>query len=145
MILRSLPARLKEEFPAILLHGDGEMGSGSNVWNWRALGVSTNLWNLVMGSLRAGLRKEVILGLLWAVQHGVPDFSGDAGAQQQPQSSSQAVPQTSAQAEQEQSPDHKMIEDEDEDDTRNQERNTKENEPSQTLSSTVRIYNCRES
>jgi hypothetical protein len=98
-----------------------------------------------MGSLRAGLRKEVILGLLWAVQHGVPDFSGDAGAQQQPQISFQAAPQTSAQTEQEQPPDHKMIEDEDEDDTRNQESNTKENETSQTLSSTVRFYISRES
>ncbi|CAA7267544.1 unnamed protein product [Cyclocybe aegerita] len=80
-ILGSLPARLKEEFPARVLNSETDAGSGGDVWNWKAMGVSTGLWNLVMGSLRAGLKKEVILGLVLAVQHGVPELAGDASAQ----------------------------------------------------------------
>lgn len=78
-ILRSLPMLLKDEFPARLLHGDADAGSGPNVWNWKAMGVSTGLWNLVMGALRAGLKKDVILRLIWAVQHKTPDGAGDPG------------------------------------------------------------------
>ncbi|KAF9460307.1 hypothetical protein BDZ94DRAFT_1266262, partial [Collybia nuda] len=73
-ILRSLPIRLKDEFPARLMYGDTDAGSGPNIWNWKALGVSFALWNLVRGCLRAGLRREAILGLVGAVQHGVPEY-----------------------------------------------------------------------
>jgi len=76
-IIRSLPVRLKDEFPARLLHGEADIGTSPTVWNWKAMGVSTGLWNLVVGALRAGLRKEVILGLFWAVQHGLPDPPAD--------------------------------------------------------------------
>ena len=72
-IFRSLPMLLRDEFPARLLQGDADSGSGANVWNWKAMGVSTGLWNLIMGSLRAGVRKEMILGMIWAVQHKLPD------------------------------------------------------------------------
>lgn len=76
-ILRSLPIRLKDEFPAILMYGDADAGSGPNIWNWKALGVSLSLWNLVRACLRAGLRKEAILQLVGAVQHGVLDEGGE--------------------------------------------------------------------
>ena len=89
-ILRSLPSKLNDEFPATLLQGDEEVGSGSNIWNWRALGVSTSLWNLVMGALRAGLKKDLIMALIWAVKNGVPDLSTDLNAQQSLASTSQA-------------------------------------------------------
>ena len=79
-ILRSLPMLLKDEFPARLLHGETDTGSGAHVWNWKAMGVSTGLWNLVMGSLRAGLKKDVILRLIWAVQHKAPDAHADTAA-----------------------------------------------------------------
>jgi hypothetical protein len=76
-ILRSLPIRLKDEFPARLMYGDTDAGSGPNIWNWKALGVSSSLWNLVRGCLRAGLRRDAILGLVEAVQHGVPEYEED--------------------------------------------------------------------
>ncbi|KJA20571.1 hypothetical protein HYPSUDRAFT_68441 [Hypholoma sublateritium FD-334 SS-4] len=79
-ILRSLPTLLKDEFPARLLHGDADAGCGAHVWNWKAMGVSTGLWNLVGGGLRAGLKKDVILRLIWAVQHKVPDTHADTAA-----------------------------------------------------------------
>ncbi|KAF9478844.1 hypothetical protein BDN70DRAFT_879437 [Pholiota conissans] len=79
-ILRSLPMLLKDEFPARLLHGDADTGSGPNVWNWKAMGVSTGLWNLVMGALRAGVKKDVILRMIWAVQHKAPDGVGEPAA-----------------------------------------------------------------
>ncbi|KAH6909279.1 hypothetical protein BKA70DRAFT_1371872 [Coprinopsis sp. MPI-PUGE-AT-0042] len=72
-ILRSLPAKLKDEFPAKLLHdGDADAGCGPNIWNWRALGVSISLWNMVLGAIRLGLKREVILHLIHSIQHGVP-------------------------------------------------------------------------
>ncbi|KAG6868352.1 hypothetical protein C0993_004576 [Termitomyces sp. T159_Od127] len=74
-IFRALPAKLKDEFPARLLCADADAGSGPNIWNWGALGVSLSLWNLVRACLRAGMRKEAILQLLDAVQRGVPDDS----------------------------------------------------------------------
>jgi len=73
-ILRALPPRLKDEFPAKLVFGDTDAGSGPNIWNWKAFGVSVALWNMVLGSLRAGLKKETILSIVGAVQHGVPDM-----------------------------------------------------------------------
>ncbi|KAJ3560004.1 hypothetical protein NP233_g11113 [Leucocoprinus birnbaumii] len=45
-ILRSLPIKLQDEFPARLMYGDTDAGSGSNIWNWKALGVSRSLWNM---------------------------------------------------------------------------------------------------
>ncbi|KAJ7760614.1 hypothetical protein DFH07DRAFT_740527 [Mycena maculata] len=69
-VRRALPAALESEFPAHLVAGDA--GVGSDVWNWQARGVSRALWNLVLGSLRAGLEREVILQLVRDVQHGVP-------------------------------------------------------------------------
>ncbi|KAK7058522.1 hypothetical protein VNI00_002158 [Paramarasmius palmivorus] len=70
-ILRSLPTKLKDEFPARLIH-ETDSGSGPDVWNWTAAGVSKLLWNLVRGALKAGLKKEGIIDLLWNVQRGHP-------------------------------------------------------------------------
>ncbi|KAL0581088.1 hypothetical protein V5O48_000982 [Marasmius crinis-equi] len=70
-ILRSLPTKLKDEFPARLI-SENDSGSGSEVWNWQALGVSKLLWNLVRGALKAGLQKEGIIDLLHNVQRGLP-------------------------------------------------------------------------
>jgi len=80
-ILRSLPTRLKDEFPAILMYGDADAGSGPNIWNWKALGVSLSMWNLVRGCLRVGLRREVILQLVGAVQYGVPEDGEEGDAE----------------------------------------------------------------
>lgn len=82
-ILRSLPIRLKDEFPARLMYGDADAGSGPNIWNWKALGVSFALWNLVRGCLRAGLRRDAILGLVGAVQHGVPEYEDQAAKEEE--------------------------------------------------------------
>ncbi|TFK35602.1 hypothetical protein BDQ12DRAFT_688024 [Crucibulum laeve] len=75
-ILRSLPAKLQDEFPARLLHSDTDAGSGSNIWNWKALGVSLSLWNMVLGAIRLGIKKEVILHLIYSIQVGVPEDDG---------------------------------------------------------------------
>ncbi|KAF5379773.1 hypothetical protein D9615_005726 [Tricholomella constricta] len=72
-IFRALPVKLKDEFPARLMYADTDAGTGSNIWNWGALGVSRSLWNMVRGCLRVGLRRDVILQLVDAVQHGVPE------------------------------------------------------------------------
>ncbi|KAF5367016.1 hypothetical protein D9758_003864 [Tetrapyrgos nigripes] len=72
-IWRALPNKLKEEFPARLLSNDQDMGTGPNVWNWQPRGVSKVLWNMVLGSLRAGLKKDVILQLLHDIHNGVPE------------------------------------------------------------------------
>ncbi|KAJ2924641.1 hypothetical protein H1R20_g12446, partial [Candolleomyces eurysporus] len=73
-IFRALPPKLKDEFPAKLLYDNTDAGSGPNIWNWKALGVSWSLWNMVHGALRSGLKKEVILHLIHSIQHGVPDL-----------------------------------------------------------------------
>ena len=73
-ILRALPAKLKDEFPALLLQGTPDLGSAPEVWNWAGMGVSTALWNMVRASMRAGLRKEAILDVVRAIQDGTPDF-----------------------------------------------------------------------
>ncbi|KAF9270691.1 hypothetical protein L218DRAFT_914952 [Marasmius fiardii PR-910] len=78
-ILRSLPTKLKDEFPARLI-GENDSGSSPDVWNWQALGVSKLLWNLVRGALKAGLQKDGIIDLLFNVQRGLPgeeDKKGD--------------------------------------------------------------------
>jgi hypothetical protein len=53
------------------------------------MGVSASLWNLVMGALRAGVRKEMILGMIWAVQHKLPDVPPEISAGPPPQSQPQ--------------------------------------------------------
>jgi hypothetical protein len=73
-ILRSLPVRLKDEFPAKLMYNDTDAGSGPNIWNWKALGISLSLWNMVHGCLRVGLKKDAILHLIQSIQAGVPDM-----------------------------------------------------------------------
>ena len=80
-ILRSLPVRLKDEFPAKLMYNDTDAGSGPNIWNWKALGVSLSLWNMVHGCLRVGLKKDVILHLIQSIQAGVPDMQDPAQGQ----------------------------------------------------------------
>lgn len=72
-IFRSLPNTLADEFPARLRQHTSDMGSGPDVWNWQAVGVSKALWNLVQGSLRSGVRKEVIRQIVLSVQHGLPE------------------------------------------------------------------------
>ncbi|PCH42386.1 hypothetical protein WOLCODRAFT_102040 [Wolfiporia cocos MD-104 SS10] len=73
-ILRALPAKLRDEFPAHLLTGAPDLGTGADVWNWHGMGVSIALWNMVRASLRAGLRKEAILDIIKGIQHGLPDY-----------------------------------------------------------------------
>lgn len=72
-IFKALPLLLKNEFPARLSQGETDLGSGTNVWNWQAMGVSDALWNMVRGCLKAGLRKDVILNIIRGIQVGVPD------------------------------------------------------------------------
>lgn len=60
------------------MFGDSDAGSGPNIWNWKALGVSTTLWNMVQGCLSANLKKEVILHLIISVQRGVA-MRGEGG------------------------------------------------------------------
>ncbi|KAH9850355.1 hypothetical protein C2E23DRAFT_836207 [Lenzites betulinus] len=73
-ILRALPAKLKDEFPALLLHGNPDLGSGPDIWNWQGMGISVSLYNMVRASLHAGLRKEAILEIIRAIQLGVTDY-----------------------------------------------------------------------
>ena len=72
-IMQALPTRLKEEFPAKLLQGDSDMGSGTNVWNWHAMGVSKSLWNMVKGCLKSGMSKDAILHVIGAIQNPLKD------------------------------------------------------------------------
>lgn len=75
-ILRALPPRLKDEFPARLIQGAGptpDMGPGTDVWSWRGMGVSTGLWDMVRASLRSGVHKDIILGIIHSVISGLPD------------------------------------------------------------------------
>lgn len=68
-IMQALPARLKEEFPARLLQGGTDLGSGPHVWNWHAMGVSKSLWNMVKGSLKVGMSKDAIIQVIDAIQN----------------------------------------------------------------------------
>ena len=72
-ILRSLPAKLQDEFPARLVYGDTDAGTSPEIWNWKVVGVSNLLWNIVRASLKSGLKKEVVLHLIYLIQHGVSD------------------------------------------------------------------------
>ncbi|KAI0749348.1 hypothetical protein C8Q80DRAFT_1161512 [Daedaleopsis nitida] len=73
-ILRALPTKLKDEFPALLLQGNPDLGTGPEIWNWHGMGVSTALWNMVRASLHARLQKDAILDIVRAIQHGTSDF-----------------------------------------------------------------------
>jgi len=55
------------------MQDESNAGSGPDVWNWQAVGVSRSLWNMVKGCLRAGLGKNAILQVVRAIQGGVPD------------------------------------------------------------------------
>lgn len=83
---------------------------------------------MVSGALRAGLKKDVIMALIWAVQNGVPDLSTDPNPQQQPSASTSQSDQHHTQEV------NKMDEDEEEEED-------PENKPgtqtTQTLESTV--------
>ena len=75
-ILRALPVKLKDEFPARLIQGAGptaDMGPGPDVWSWRGMGVSTGLWDMVRASLRSGIHKDVILNIVHSVVQGLPE------------------------------------------------------------------------
>lgn len=72
-ILRALPQKLRDEFPAQLVVGPGntpDMGPGPDVWNWRGMGVSGHLWNLVRFGVASGLQKDMVLSLVHAI--GLP-------------------------------------------------------------------------
>jgi hypothetical protein len=53
-----------------------DVGPGANIWNWSAMGVSRPLWNLVKGAVRMGMRKEIVAGLVEAIQTGGSVFGG---------------------------------------------------------------------
>lgn len=80
-IFRCLPQKLKDEFPACLLCNETDVGSGPNVWNWQAMGVSKGLWNLVLLLFQVGMGKEGILqvlhGLLGIIPSQVPTATTD--------------------------------------------------------------------
>ncbi|CAL1716058.1 unnamed protein product [Somion occarium] len=75
-ILRSLPVKLRDEFPAKLIQGPPhapDLGSSPEVWSWRGMGVSIALWNMVRACLNVGLRKDAILAVVKGVIDGVPE------------------------------------------------------------------------
>jgi hypothetical protein len=72
-ILLSLPTKLREEFPAYIMQGETDLGSGPNVWNWQAIGVSRSLYNMVRGCLNRGVSKDSILAIIKTIQIGFPD------------------------------------------------------------------------
>ncbi|KAF7796014.1 hypothetical protein EIP86_007183 [Pleurotus ostreatoroseus] len=76
-ILSVLPLKLRDEFPARLIVKSGAMppdfGTGIDVWQWRDMGISLGLWNMVRQCLRTGLQKDAIIGILNAITLGVPD------------------------------------------------------------------------
>jgi len=55
------------------MQGDSDLGSGTNVWNWQATGVSRSLWNMVRGCLKSGMSRNSILGIVKAIQDGVQE------------------------------------------------------------------------
>jgi hypothetical protein len=55
------------------MQGDMDAGSGSDIWCWKAMGVSRGLWDMVRGCLRVGLGKEAILHVVRSIQFGVKD------------------------------------------------------------------------
>lgn len=105
-ILRSLPSRLRDEFPAHLMQGSGDLGSSANFWNWQATGVSGSLWNMVKGCLKCGMPRDAILTLINAIQHGTPDEQGageeeeegEEGEEEDQLDQDQSMPQAAAQS-----------------------------------------------
>jgi hypothetical protein len=77
-ILRSLPDKLKAEFPAHLMQEEVDLGVGPDVWNWKAMGVSRALWDMVRACLRVGLGKQATLHVVRSVQS-----SGEVGEQEE--------------------------------------------------------------
>jgi hypothetical protein len=75
--MQGLPVRLREEFPARLLQGDADLGPGTNVWNWHAVGVSKTLWNMVKACLKVGIPKDNILNIINAIQNPPADEKRD--------------------------------------------------------------------
>ncbi|TEB14858.1 hypothetical protein FA13DRAFT_1676791 [Coprinellus micaceus] len=121
-ILRALPVKLKDEFPAKLLYDNADAGSGPNIWNWKALGVSWSLWNMVHGALRAGLKKETICFLITSIQRGVPNLE-EPPRDVQPQ-----------QQQQQQQPQHQQQQDAMQQDDESQTLQTQHEEPTNNLS-----------
>ncbi|KAJ4474309.1 hypothetical protein J3R30DRAFT_3507398 [Lentinula aciculospora] len=72
-ILRALPAKLRDELPVKLVHADKDVGSDENIWCWKPAGVSKTLWNLVLGCVRGGLTKDMIVQLIRDTQKGVQE------------------------------------------------------------------------
>ncbi|KAF8640243.1 hypothetical protein AX16_010138 [Volvariella volvacea WC 439] len=69
-ILNSLPIKLRDEFPAMLC-SETDLGSGHQVWCWKAVGISISLWRMVQASLTFGLKKDQIFQLIYAIQYGM--------------------------------------------------------------------------
>ncbi|KAG0701222.1 hypothetical protein DFH29DRAFT_982795 [Suillus ampliporus] len=76
-VMQGLPVRLREEFPARLLQGDADLGPGTNVWNWHAVGVSKTLWNMVKACLKVGIPKDNIISIIDSVQNPPADEKRD--------------------------------------------------------------------
>ncbi|KAF9072858.1 hypothetical protein BDP27DRAFT_1319527 [Rhodocollybia butyracea] len=70
-ILRALPSKLRDELPIKFVHANEDVGSDENAWCWKPAGVSKTLWNLVLGCVRADLKKETIVRLLRDTQKGL--------------------------------------------------------------------------
>ncbi|KAJ4496623.1 hypothetical protein C8R41DRAFT_761346 [Lentinula lateritia] len=69
-ILRALPAKLRDELPVRLVHVN-DVGSDENIWCWKPAGVSKTLWNLVLGCVRGGLKKDMVIKLIRDTQKGI--------------------------------------------------------------------------
>lgn len=72
-ILRALPSALRSEFPAKLVFGDTDVGSGLPVWNleWlsaHAAGVSNAVWSMVNTAIMNGLKRDQVLAVLLSMQ-----------------------------------------------------------------------------
>ncbi|KAJ3720437.1 hypothetical protein FB446DRAFT_324540 [Lentinula raphanica] len=70
-ILRALPAKLRDELSVKLVQADKDVGTDENIWCWKPAGVSKTLWNLVLGCVRGGLKKDMIVKLIRDTQKGV--------------------------------------------------------------------------
>ncbi|KAJ3971538.1 hypothetical protein EV361DRAFT_799865 [Lentinula raphanica] len=79
-ILRALPAKLRDELSVKLVQADKDVGTDENIWCWKPAGVSKTLWNLVLGCVRGGLKKDMIVKLIRDTQkgNGFTDAYGDA-------------------------------------------------------------------
>ncbi|KAJ3996726.1 hypothetical protein F5050DRAFT_1692169 [Lentinula boryana] len=70
-ILRALPTKLRDELPVRLVHANKDVGIDESIWCWKPAGVSKTLWNLVLGCVRGGLKKDLIVKLIRDTQKGV--------------------------------------------------------------------------